>query len=173
MPSKYSANGSREDDAILLLREIQATLLKLTRRVDQLSAQVNALQHSVTGHVVVAAEDAETPLSDEKLLQMLEAAQASADPYAVLDLRRVLIERLDSEEQGKLDRDLARWFTEHFHKALRSGHAAVVAGALERAVEEFGPLPEMQLLADALPMILRSVGLYEESRQEPSADLED
>jgi len=173
MPSKYSANGSREDDVVLLLRDIQATLLKLTRRVDQLSAQMNLLQQSVAGHAVDLTDDAETPLSDEKLFQMLEAAQVSADPYAVLDLRRVLVERLEDEEQEKLDRDLARWFTEHFHKALRSGHAAVVAGALERAVEEFGPLPEMQLLADALPMILRSVGLYEESRQDPPTDIED
>ena len=173
MPTHYSANGSHDDEVVAMLRDIHSVVVRLNRRVDQMATQLNLLQQSVTGKTLPPIDDVETPLSDEKLLQLLEAAQLSADPYAVLDLRRVLLERLDGEGRADLDRELAHWFTEHFHKALRSGHAAIVAGALERAVEELGPVPEMQLLAEALPLILRSVGLYEESRQEPISDVEE
>lgn len=116
------------------------------------------------------SEDWES-LPTETLESRLRDAREEGEYHDVLDIRRILVDRVDHEDRARLDRELAVWFTRDFHRALRSGNAMGVAGALERAVEELGDIPEMSLLAESLPTVLRGVGLYLDAKAaDPSRD---
>lgn len=163
-------NGSAGDELFPLVCQIRDSLVRIEHRLA-------AVEHKISRLMSVSpSADETTPLCDadstKELVQKLGHARAQGDPYAVLDIRQNLLDRITEEARLEMDRELAGWFTLHFHQALRSGHAAIVAGAMERAVEQLGTLPEMRMLADSLPTILRSVGLYQESRQEDPDDLD-
>jgi hypothetical protein len=70
---------------------------------------------------------------------------------------------LEPATLAELDRELAVWFSKYFQSALRSGQALVIAGAMERAVTELTPLPEIEPLAEALPLVRRTIGVWEEN----------
>lgn len=145
-----------------LLVEIRDLLVRMNGHLERLVNQTGGVP-GPTAHR--AATDWES-MPTEQLVREFESEKTQGRFYETLDLRRELIARLSEEDRRQLDRELAGWLTEHFHRSLRSGHAAVVAGAMERAVREIGDIPEMRPLADSLPVILRSVGLYEQMKQE-------
>ena len=171
MASYPGINGSDGEDLISIARDVRQLLLRMNERLEAISRQISAISTAQLS----SAQPADQYLGEntpETLRARLAEARAASDPFTVLDLRRALAEKLDEADREELDRDLAQWFTHHFHQSLRSGHAVVVAGAIERAVEELGSVPEMRMLADSLPLILRSVGLYQESRDEPNPPLD-
>jgi predicted component of type VI protein secretion system len=149
--------------------QVLALLREIADKLDGLRAAVASQDRQRRRR---EAADLET-LSAEELQLRLGRARQENEAYDVLDIRRVLVERLSDDERSELDRGLARWFTAHFHEALRAGRAAEVAGALERAVQDIGDIPEMTLLAESLPTVLRSVGLYLDAREDDAPDESD
>lgn len=159
-PINHKSPGPKfEAQVLALLREIADKLDALRAAVASQDRQRRRRE----------AADLEA-LSSEELRVRLGRARRENEAHEVLDVRRVLVARLSDAERAELDRGLARWFTSHFHEALRAGRAADVAGALERAVEDIGDIPEMTLLAESLPTVLRSVGLYLDAREDDAAD---
>lgn len=110
-------------------------------------------------------------MSPAELRAGIEKSLALGDPYAVLNHRLPLAGQLSPPELTELDRELASWFSQYFQTALRSGQALVIAGAMERAVTELTPLPEIEPLAEALPLVRRTIGVWEENlRREDQED---
>lgn len=157
------SNG--HDDSLSLLRDIRDSLRQINRRLDQVVDSFVRRLPNRTESVPGLHE-----LTDEGLKQRMVEARSTRDAYAVLEIRRVLVDRLDPALKATLDRELAEWFTDHFQYALRNGQAASVVGALERAVEEIGEIPEMAHLAESLPMVLRSVGLMPSAEDDRSVE---
>lgn len=145
--------------------ELLTVLREISTKLDALRAQVAAISTSRPAAAIDPTRDLDE-LETVDLRERLEEARRQKQAYDVLDVRLVLATRLRDAERFLLDQELAIWFTRHFQDALRAGQAAIVAGAIERAVNEIGDIPEMQLLAEALPTVLRSVGLYLDAKAE-------
>lgn len=154
LAARLKQAGERESSAIeKIRREIAEEVHPAIARIDSaLSTLASAQQRS--------ARPADlSNLSTTDLLEQLREAKRLGDPDEVLDIREMLIPRMDDARRERTDAELADWFTRHFQTALRSGRAALIAPALGRAVEVLGKLPQMKHLAEALPTVRQSVGL--------------
>lgn len=141
------------------LKEISAKLDSIGVQLARLTGQTTAVRSKPSKEVLQATSTLE-------LESMLSRARTAREYETILDIRGVLRTRLEESARDRLDKELASWFTRNFLLALRCGQAVAVAGSFERAVLELGPSPEMSLLADALPTVQQSVGLYLESRSD-------
>lgn len=142
----------------------QQQVERLSQAVEeQLGPDIARLQSAIDKLAVTPVRSAKpldfSNLPTTDLLDQLREAKKMGDADEVLDLRDMLLPRLDDAKKDKMDRELADWFTKHFQTALRSGKAMLIAPVLGRAVETFGGRPEIKHLADALPMVRQSVGL--------------
>jgi hypothetical protein len=150
---------SSADDAVLLLREIRDELASLRQQVADLTRAVAEMGRRDPR----APSTSISEMTEDDLRKAIAASVTAGDPYGVLDHRRPLADRLSSAERTELDRELAGWFSQFFQQSLRSGQALVIAGAMERAVAELTPLPELEPLAEALPLVRRTIGVWEEN----------
>lgn len=150
------------ESLIAILKEIRDEVARLSRRVDQLARAVGRMEQHSRVHPS-APTTVTGEMTEEALRLRIREAIDANDPYGVLDHRQPLALLLSSEDLTHLDRELATWFGRYFQTALRSGQALVIAGAMERAVTELTPLPEIEPLAEALPLVRRTIGVWEEN----------
>jgi hypothetical protein len=162
MSDSTSGPDSTDESMISILREIRDEVARLGKRVDQLTHAVGRFEQRSPA-IPTAPTPVTGEMTEEALRLRIREAMNANDPYGVLDHRQPLALLLSADELTNLDRELATWFGRYFQWALRSGQALVIAGAMERAVAELTPLPEIEPLADALPLVRRTIGVWEEN----------
>lgn len=151
-----------DESIVCLLREIRDEIALVSRRVDQLARAVGRIEQRSRATPSTPAPGT-VEMTEEALRNRIREAIDANDPYGVLDHRLPLTLLLSTEDLTSLDRELANWFGRYFQSALRSGQALVIAGAMERAVTELTPMPEIEPLAEALPLVRRTISVWEEN----------